>query len=145
MPNFDVYKNSPIFRMMKLSVNAQLTKAEEQIMQVLWQLGEGTVHDIRERLTEPKPARTTVATVLTILENKNFTNRTVKNRINLYTPLVSKEDYSKSQLSGLLKNYFNNSFASMASFFAKENNYSIEELDLMIKDTREELDKNKPK
>lgn len=131
--------------MMKLSVNAQLTKAEEQIMQVLWQLGEGTVHDIREQLTEPKPARTTVATVLTILENKSFTSRTVNNRINLYTPLVSKEDYSKSQLSGLLKNYFNNSFASMASFFAKENNYSIEELDLMIKDTRDELDKNKPK
>ncbi|RYF22836.1 MAG: BlaI/MecI/CopY family transcriptional regulator [Flavobacteriales bacterium] len=130
---------------MKLSVNAQLTKAEEQIMQVLWQLGEGTVHDIREQLTEPKPARTTVATVLTILENKSFTSRTVNNRINLYTPLVSKEDYSKSQLSGLLKNYFNNSFASMASFFAKENNYSIEELDLMIKDTRDELDKNKPK
>ncbi|RYG18997.1 MAG: BlaI/MecI/CopY family transcriptional regulator [Chitinophagaceae bacterium] len=123
----------------------QLTKAEEQIMQVLWELGEGTVHDIRERLSEPRPARTTVATVLTILENKSFASRTVNGRINSYAPIVSKEDYSKSQLSGLLKNYFNNSFATMASFFAKENNYTIEELDLLIRDTQNELDKNKSK
>ncbi|RZK69485.1 MAG: BlaI/MecI/CopY family transcriptional regulator [Pedobacter sp.] len=130
---------------MKAAVNVQLTKAEEQIMQVLWELREGTVHDIRERLPEPKPARTTVATVLTILENKSFASRSTKGRVNLYTPLVSKEGYSKSQLSGLLKNYFNNSFAAMASFFAKENNYTIEELDLLIKDTSEELDKDNKK
>ena len=129
--------------MTKTPVNVQLTKAEEQIMQVLWELGEATVHDVREGLTEPKPARTTVATVLTILENKNFASRTVKGRINLYMPLVSKEVYSKSQLSGLLKNYFNNSFAVMASFFARENNYSIEEMDRMIKDTGDELNKDK--
>ncbi|RZK71778.1 MAG: BlaI/MecI/CopY family transcriptional regulator, partial [Pedobacter sp.] len=71
--------------------------------------------------------------------------RSTKGRVNLYTPMVSKEGYSKSQLSGLLKNYFNNSFAAMASFFAKENNYTIEELDLLIKDTREELDKDNRK
>lgn len=128
--------------MMKATINGQLTKAEEQIMQVLWQLGEGTVHDIREHLPVPRAARTTVATVLTILENKNFASRRVKGRINFYTPLISKESYSKSQLSGLLKNYFNNSFASMASFFARENNYTIEELDLLIKETRENLDKD---
>ena len=129
--------------MTKAPVNVQLTKAEEQIMQVLWELGEATVHDVREGLADPKPARTTVATVLTILENKNFASRTVKGRINLYMPLVSKEVYSKSQLSGLLKNYFNNSFAVMASFFARENNYSIEEMDRMIKDTGDELNKDK--
>lgn len=130
---------------MKAPVNVQLTKAEEQIMQVLWELGEGTVHDIRERLVEPKPARTTVATVLTILENKSFASRTTQGRVNLYAPLVSKEGYSRSQLSGLLKNYFNNSFSAMASFFARENNYSIEELDLLIKETKDELDKDKKK
>lgn len=127
---------------MKATVNAQLTRAEEQIMQVLWELGEGTVHDIRERLSAPKPARTTVATVLTILENKSFASRRVKGRINFYMPLVSKELYSKSQLSGLLKNYFNNSFAAMASFFARENNYTIEELDGLIKETRDNLDRD---
>jgi len=102
----------------------QLTKAEEQIMQILWSLGEGTVQDIREKLEDPKPARTTVS-------------------INNYTPLISKEVYSKSQLFGLLKNYFNNSFSSMASFFAKENNYSVEELDMLIRDTKNELNKEK--
>jgi BlaI family penicillinase repressor len=130
---------------MKAQVNTQLTKAEEQIMQVLWSLGEGTVHDIIVQLSDPKPARTTVATVLTILENKGFASRSTKGRVNLYTPLVSKEGYSKAQLSGLLKNYFNNSFATMASFFAKENNFTIEELDSLIKDTRDELDKDKTK
>lgn len=129
--------------MMKGLVNTQLTKAEEQIMQVLWELGEGTVQDIRDRLTDAKPARTTVATVLSILGNKGFTSHTSQGRVNIYKPLISKEGYSKSQLSGLLKNYFNNSFATMASFFAKENNYSIEELDLLIKDTKDELNKEK--
>lgn len=129
--------------MMNGLVNVQLTKAEEQIMQVLWELGEGTVQDIRDRLEEVKPARTTVATVLTILENKGFASHSSQGRVNLYKPLISKEGYSKSQLSGLLKNYFNNSFAAMASFFAKENNYSIEELDLLIRDTKEELNKEK--
>ncbi|TKC06239.1 BlaI/MecI/CopY family transcriptional regulator [Pedobacter frigoris] len=122
---------------------SQLTKAEEQIMQALWTLGSGSVQDIRDQMEDPKPARTTVSTVLTILENKGFAAHDNLGRTNIYTPLIAKEVYSKSQLSGLLKNYFNNSFASMASFFAKENNYSIEELDLLIKDTRDELNKEK--
>lgn len=121
----------------------QLTKAEEQIMQVLWELGEATVQDIRDQLEAPKPARTTVSTVLTILENKGFVSHNNLGRTNMYAPVVMKEVYSKTQLFGLLKNYFNNSFASMASFFAKENNYTIEELDLLIKNTKEELNKEK--
>jgi len=126
-------------------ITAQLTKAEEQIMQALWDLGEGTVQDIRDKLPQPVPARTTVATVLTILENKGFAAHDNQGRINVYRPLISKEGYSKSQLSGLLKNYFNNSFATMASFFARENNYTIEELDRLIRDTKEDLDKDKKK
>lgn len=129
--------------MMKGLINVQLTKAEEQIMQALWELEKGTVQDIRDRLADVKPARTTVATVLTILENKGFVSHISQGRANIYQALISKEGYSKSQLSGLLKNYFNNSFAAMASFFARENNYSIEELDLLIKDTKEELNKEK--
>lgn len=123
--------------------SVQLTKAEEQIMQVLWSLGEGTVQEIRDLLEAPKPARTTVSTVLTILENKGFAGHKSNGRINVYFALVAKEAYSKTQLSGLLKNYFNNSFGAMASFFAKENNYTIEELDLLIRDTQNELDKEK--
>lgn len=123
----------------------QLTKAEEQIMQVLWELRTATVQDIREKLPSPKPARTTVATVLSILENKGFAEHKSQGRTNRYFPLLKKEAYSKAQLTGLLKNYFNNSFAAMASFFAKTNNYSIEELDSILEDTRKELNKGKNK
>lgn len=121
----------------------QLTKAEEQIMQVLWTLGEGTVQDIREKMEEPKAARTTVATVLSILENKGFVKHNSVGRTNVYLPAIAKAAYSKTQLFGLLKNYFNDSFSSMASFFAKENNYTVEELDRLIRDTKEELKKEK--
>ncbi|WGQ10987.1 BlaI/MecI/CopY family transcriptional regulator [Pedobacter gandavensis] len=124
---------------------AQLTRAEEQIMQVLWTLNEGTVQEIRDQLEDPKPARTTVSTVLTILENKGFVSHNSLGRTNVYAPLVAKEVYSKSQLSGLLRNYFNNSFAAMTSFFAKENNYTIEELDLLIRDTKDQLKKEEEK
>ncbi len=127
---------------MKKTTPAQLTKAEEQIMQVLWDLQEGTVQEILERLDKPKPARTTVSTVLTILENKGFVTHHSRGRINHYLPVISKESYSRTQLLGLLKNYFNNSFSSMASFFARENNYTVEELDAMIKETKDELNKD---
>ena len=136
-----VYKFSHTFISMEKTITVQLTKAEEQIMQILWSLGEGTVQDIREKLDDPKPARTTISTVLTILENKGFAAHNSIGRINNYTPIISKEVYSKSQLLGLLKNYFNNSFATMASFFAKESNYTVEELDHLIKNTKDELNK----
>ncbi|MFR9164855.1 MAG: BlaI/MecI/CopY family transcriptional regulator [Dysgonomonas sp.] len=118
----------------------QLTKAEEQIMQILWSLQEATVQDIRERFEDNKPARTTIATILNILENKNFVSHTTDGRANVYAPLVTKEDYSRKQLFGFLKNYFNSSFSSMASFFAKEANLTIEDLDKLLEETRRELD-----
>jgi Predicted transcriptional regulator len=109
-------------------------------MQHLWELQESSVQQILEKFEEPKPARTTVATILSILENKGFIGRTTPGKkVNIYYPLIQKEAYSKLQLSGVLKNYFNNSFASMASFFAKENNISIEELDQLLEETRKEL------
>lgn len=118
----------------------QLTKAEEQVMQILWSLGEGTVQDIRERFPEPRPARTTVATVLTILENKRFAAHRTEGRANIYYPEVAKEAYSRSQLFGVMKNYFDGSFSSMASFFARENNMTMGELDAMLEETRRELE-----
>jgi predicted transcriptional regulator len=120
----------------------QLTKAEEQVMKILWGLEQGTVQNILERFEPPKPARTTVATVLSILENKGFVEHENEGKVNLYSPLVKKKDYSKSQLTGIMKNYFDNSFASMASFFAKENNLSLEELDSLLEETREALNNN---
>src|SRR3972149_4832016 len=98
----------------------QLTKAEEQIMQILWKMGDGLVKDIRDHFDDPKPARNTVSTVVRILEKKGFVGHKVAGNVHHYHPLISKDDYSKSQLFGLMESYFNNSFPAMASFFARE-------------------------
>ncbi|MDR2910404.1 MAG: BlaI/MecI/CopY family transcriptional regulator [Bacteroidales bacterium] len=119
----------------------QLTKAEEQLMQILWTIEEGTVQDILKEFNEPKPARTTIATVLNILENKNFVTHSTEGRVNVYKSLIAKENYSKKQLFGFVKDYFNGSFSSMISFFAKENNLSMEEMDRLLEETRQALEK----
>lgn len=121
----------------------QLTKAEEQIMQILWGLGEASVQEIREHSPYPRPARTTIATILSILENKNFADHYSRGKTNVYQPAVSKDDYSKAQLSLMMKNYFDNSFASLASFFAKQHNMTLEQLDELMEETRKELENNK--
>ena len=121
----------------------QLTKAEEQVMHILWSLEQATVQQILEKFSSSKPARTTVSTILSILENKGFVSHENEGKSNLYTFLISKDAYSKSQLSGILKKYFDNSFASMTSFFARENNISLEELDQLMEETKEELRKEK--
>ncbi|MCD7973035.1 MAG: BlaI/MecI/CopY family transcriptional regulator [Candidatus Azobacteroides sp.] len=117
----------------------QLTKAEEQVMHFLWNSGEATVQAIREQFHEPKPARTTIATILNILENKQFAGHYTKGRINIYRPLISKEEYSKKQFFGFLKNYFDGSFSSLTSFFAKETNMTVEELDKLMQETKANL------
>ena len=123
----------------------QLTKAEEQVMQILWDINEGIVKDVVDNFGEQKPAYTTVATVFKVLENKGFVIKRKIGNTHLYKPQVSKEDYTKLQFSSLLKNYFNGSFPKMATFFAKENNISISELEEMMKITEEELKKDSTK
>ena len=121
----------------------QLTKAEEQIMQILWTMKEGTVQDILKGFTAEVPARTTVATILKILEDKDFVTHRSEGRSNVYRTLISKEKYSKKQMASFVKNYFNGSFSSMISFFAKESDISLEEMDRIIEDTKEELKQEK--
>jgi predicted transcriptional regulator len=117
----------------------QLTKAEEQVMQILWDLKEGLVKDIRDSFSEPRPARNTVSTVLRILEKKGIVGHKAYGNVHLYHPLVSKNDYSKSQLFGLMESYFNNSFPAMASFFAREKDLTMKELEELLEDTKKEL------
>ncbi len=117
----------------------QLTKAEEQIMQILWTLGEATVQDILKEFVTEKPARTTIATILSILETKEFVTHRTDGRSNVYGAIVRKEDYSKKQLFGFLKNYFDGSFSSLTSFFAKETNLSIDDLDKLLDETKQAL------
>ena len=121
----------------------QLTRAEEQIMQILWDRKEGLVKDIRESFGDPKPARNTVSTVLRILEKKGYVGHKAYGNVHLYHPLVSKSEYSKSQLFGLMESYFNNSFPAMASFFAREKDLTVQELEELLEDTKKELSKNK--
>lgn len=122
-----------------------LTKAEEQVMQILWTLDEGVVKDIVDKFEEPRPAYTTVATVLTVLEKKGFVACRKIGNVKLFSPEISKKEYTGFQFRSLLSDYFNGSFPQMATFFARENNLGIRELEEMLKMTEEELqnDKNK--
>ncbi|HVN58476.1 MAG TPA: BlaI/MecI/CopY family transcriptional regulator [Bacteroidales bacterium] len=117
----------------------QLTKAEEQVMQILWTLGEGLVKDIRDKFGDPKPARNTVSTVIRVLEKKGFVGHKSYGNVYLYYPLVTREDYSRSQLFGLMESYFGNSFPAMASFFVKEKDLSVEDLEELMEETKKEL------
>ena len=119
----------------------QITKAEEQVMQILWDMKEGLVKDIRDGFSDPKPARNTVSTVLRVLEKKGYVGHKAYANVHLYHPLISKSEYSKSQLFGLMEGYFNNSFPAMASFFAREKDLTVKELDELLDDTRKELSK----
>jgi len=110
-----------------------LTKAEEQIMQVLWELGKTSVSKVIDQLPEPKPAYNTVSTIIRILENKEFVGHEQKGRGYLYFPLVGKKVYSQQTAKKLADNYFEGSFKSMVSFFIKEKNMDIEELEDILK------------
>lgn len=122
-----------------------LTKAEEQVMQILWNLKEGVVKDVVEGFDEQRPAYTTVATVLSVLEKKGFVTRKKIGNVNLFLPEISKKEYTGFQFKTLLSDYFNGSFPKMATFFAKENNLSITELEEMLKITESELNKDDTK
>jgi BlaI family transcriptional regulator, penicillinase repressor len=116
-----------------------LTKAEEQIMQILWDLKEGVVKDVVDGFDEPKPAYTTVATVLSVLEKKGFVARKKVGNVNQFLPEISKKEYTGFQFKSLLSDYFNGSFPKMATFFAKENNLGIKDLEEILKAAEQEF------
>jgi predicted transcriptional regulator len=120
-----------------------LTKAEEQIMQVLWSVGKGFSRDILDALPQPKPHQNTVGTILKILQDKGFVGANLIGRNHEYYALVSKEEYSKSSVKSLVKGYFDGSFSNMVSFFVKEKNMSVEELEKLLQQMKKQ--KNAPK
>jgi predicted transcriptional regulator len=107
----------------------ELTKAEEQVMQVLWQIKQGFAADLLANFPEPKPAYNTVLTVVRILEKKGFVGHETFGKANRYYPLVSKEQYSEAFMQHFVQHYFDNSFKSMVSFFAQNKDISMEDLD----------------
>lgn len=116
-----------------------LTKAEEEIMQYLWKLGEANVANLIDELPEPKPAYNTVSTIVRILQDKNFVDYRKKGRGHIYFPLVSKDAYSKFTVAKLKDNYFEGSLKNMVSFFVKKNQMSIGDLEEVLN----EINKNK--
>jgi len=110
-----------------------LTKAEEEIMQVLWKLEHAFVRDILDALPAPKPHQNTVATILKILVEKEFAGIEVFGRTHRYFPRISKEAYSKSTIKNVVRKYFQGSFSDAVSFMVKENNLSLEDLELLVK------------
>lgn len=109
-----------------------LTKAEEQVMQILWQLKQGFLKDIVDKMPPPKPHSNTVATILKILIEKGFVNYEVQGRNNLYKPVVSKSEYGKKSINQLIKGYFEGSPAKLVSQFVSENKLSQEELEALL-------------
>lgn len=111
-----------------------LTKAEEDIMQVLWHLEKANVKQIIDVLPEPKPAYNTVSTIVRILESKGFVDYQKKGKGHVYFPLLKKQDYSNQSLQTLVEKYFQGSFKSMVSFFVKKNDIDINELENVLKE-----------
>jgi BlaI family penicillinase repressor len=110
-----------------------LTKAEEQIMQILWQMEKGFVKDVIDHIPEPKPAYNTVSTIIRILETKGFIGHEAFGKAHQYHPLISKEDYKRYATEKLLGNYFENSVESMFSFFVKEEKVDLSDVDEILK------------
>ena len=109
-----------------------LTKAEEQVMLIVWELQQGFLKDIMENMPDPKPHSNTVATILKILVEKGFVDYEVQGRNNLYKPQISKEDYGRKSINVLVKGYFEGSAAKLVSQFVSDNKLSQEELEVLL-------------
>ncbi|MPQ48710.1 BlaI/MecI/CopY family transcriptional regulator [Marinifilum sp. N1E240] len=120
----------------------ELTKAEEQIMQYLWKLEKAFLKDIIEEFPNPRPAYTTISTVVRVLVKKGFIGFKTYGKVNQYYPLVSKKVYTRDFMKGVLKSFFNDSVGGFTSFFAKEQDLSLSELEEM-KSLIEDQIKNK--
>ncbi len=120
-----------------------LTKAEEEVMQILWRIESGFIKDIIPYFEEPKPAYNTVSTIVRILEKKGFIAHKAYGKSYQYYPLISKDSYRKSFFKGFLKNYFSDSFKHLVSFFSQQGEFSVAELEEMKKIVEEELQNKK--
>jgi len=117
----------------------RLTKAEEEIMLILWKLGEATTREVMTELNQPETPYTTVSTVVRVLEKKEFVGHKAVGTTYLYYPLVAKKEYLSGYLSGIVSSYFDGSFSRMAAFFAKENDLDMGELHELMTEIESEL------
>lgn len=111
----------------------ELTKAEEQIMLILWEIKEGLVKEVIEKMLPPKPAYNTVSTVIRVLESKGFIGHKAIGNTHIYFPLISEEQYKHFAFDKVMNNYFENNYQRLVSFLVKEKNMDMDELDELIK------------
>jgi predicted transcriptional regulator len=121
----------------------ELTKAEEQVMRILWQLNEAIVKDVVEQMPDPKPAYNTVSTVIRVLEGKGFIDHKAYGNSYVYFPIISEETYKKFAFDKIMNNYFSNSYQSLVSFLVNEKNMSVSDLEEITK-LAETLKSKKP-
>lgn len=121
----------------------QLTKTEEQVMELLWKLEKAFMKDLMDLFPEPKPAPTTLATLLKRMTEKGFVGYKEFGKSREYFPMVEKSDYFSKQVNGIIKNFFNNSASQFASFFTKETNMSTKELEELRAIIDKEIQKKK--
>ncbi len=110
-----------------------LTRAEEEIMRILWQLKKAFVKDILNEMPEPKPAYNTVSTIIRILEKKEVVGYTAYGKTHEYFPLITEEEYKRFEMQNLMVNYFDNSLPNLVSFFVKDNDLKSKDLDEIMK------------
>ncbi len=122
-----------------------LTKAEEEIMHILWELERTLVRDILERLPEPKPAYNTVSTVVRVLEKKGFVGHKAYGTTYEYFPLITKKEYTKFHFGEFMEKYFNNSVSQLASFFTNENKLTMTELQELMNEIKKGIDNKEEK
>lgn len=123
--------------------NKRLTKAEEEIMQVLWNLEEAFVNDIIEKLPEPKPAYNTVSTIVRILVKKKFVAHKAFGKSHQYYPLMSKKEYADKYLSNFMNHYFSNSYQSLVSFLTRQEKLDIHDMEAIKAMMEAEIHKQK--
>ena len=121
----------------------QLSKSEEQLMELIWKQGKVFMKDLIEDLPEPKPATTTIATLLKRMHDKGFVAYTLFGNSRQYYPLVKKTDYFSKHVKGIIKHYFDNSPLQFASFFTKSTNMTAEQLEDLKKIVDEEIKRKK--
>jgi BlaI family penicillinase repressor len=119
-----------------------LTKAEEKIMKILWGIEKGFIKDIIDQYPDPKPPYNSVSTIVRVLVQKEIVGYTAYGNSHQYHPLISKDEYSKGQLSRLVGDYYNNSLSKVVNFFAESKKLNPKELDEALK-MLEELKKQK--
>jgi predicted transcriptional regulator len=121
----------------------ELTKAEEEVMQVLWDLKRAFVNDILAEIPEPRPAYNTVSTIVRILERKKFVAHESHGRSHKYYPLISRENYRQQFFNRFLHNYFGDSPRSFASFFSKDDKVSLQDLEEIRDMMQKEIERKK--